>query len=656
MVATVRIAAVSVEHYTPPPPSSTARVRIAEVSLDVLTSDVPQPKVRIARVALEATSTPSPRVRIAAVGASVPPKISAPVAQSVEAGQIVTVTALGTNVTEWEWEQVSGPAVAFSSTAGRCTFTAPRLPSPSIVTLRVRGAIGGEWSDGVTVDITVARHPMFLKTSSGIQPLRPGKTPPKGAPTEGLPFELPDMSSLPRKVWAHYFGPYPRSLNNAATIDSDTYLTSHNSPYYSGSTNWKYKGGHFRNRPIFRPPIAGDWKYQDCVFDVQTAKAVGIDGFVCDLLGLSGTNYDNYMTLIRAAHALDNGIKVIPMVDGNGATAGATPELAADHIRKYAGWKSSHYLPDGRFLVMSYKGEAKSVDWWNQVGDELRNTWGIEPAFWLVFNDHNQSAAYASGVRGWVGSGVWGRGSDPAVIDSLSNQVATAHGRGELYCHPIQPQNLHLTASTPFYDEAMNTGALRAGWRKAIREGADAVQLVTWSDYSEGGEYAPSAASGMANLDLSAFYMTKWKTGEYPPILRDAGYLSYKSTLAGTTYTAPEQTTFMYQRALSGRSAVSYLVELLLFLTAPAHVVLRIGSARYEYDATPDPETGIHIATRAAQAGAVSFEVTRGGQLVTEMAPNVQIRSVHATDNPGYFRFSTLRSRAGQFDPLAQFI
>lgn len=183
-----------------------------------------------------------------------------------------------------------------------------------------------------------------------------------------------------------------------------------------------------------------------------------------------------------------------------------------------------------------------------------------------------------------------------------------------------------------------------------------AVQLVTWSDYSEGGEYAPSAASGMVNLDLSAFYMTKWKTGEYPPVLRDAGYLSYKSTLAGTTYTAPEQTTFMYQRALSGRSPVSYLVELLLFLTAPAHVVLRIGSATYEYDATPEPETGIHIATRAAQAGAVSFEVTRGGQLVTEMAPNVQIRSVHATDNPGYFRFSSLRSRAGQFDPLAQFI
>ena len=103
-------------------------------------------------------------------------------------------------------------------------------------------------------------------------------------PTAGLWFTVPRGNS-PRKVFAHYFGPYPRSLNNSTTEAADTYQTVFNNP--TGITAHTDERGWFRDAPLWRAPLAGDWMYADAMFDIQTAQAAGIDGFVVDMLGLS---------------------------------------------------------------------------------------------------------------------------------------------------------------------------------------------------------------------------------------------------------------------------------------------------------------------------------------------------------------------------------
>lgn len=51
-------------------------------------------------------------------------------------------------------------------------------------------------------------------------------------------------------------------------------------------------------------------------------------------------------------------------------------------------------------------------------------------------------------------------------------------------------------ASLGVYDEANNSENLRLTWQQAIDGGADWGQLVTWNDYAEGTQFAPSVHSG----------------------------------------------------------------------------------------------------------------------------------------------------------------
>lgn len=156
-----------------------------------------------------------------------------------------------------------------------------------------------------------------------------------GAFTDGLAWEMDyeALAASPKKALAHYFGPYPRSWSNES-LSTQQYQTYYNNPSWT-SNNYHLYGGFFRDRPLTRPQLTGDWLYQDSQWDIEQAMAAGIDGWVCDLLGLSGSNHDRYMKMVQVAHDLDNGFVVVPMIDMNGNTRAGTPTQAADAIRKY---------------------------------------------------------------------------------------------------------------------------------------------------------------------------------------------------------------------------------------------------------------------------------------------------------------------------------
>jgi hypothetical protein len=103
----------------------------------------------------------------------------------------------------------------------------------------------------------------------------------------------------------------------------------------------------------------------------------------------------------------------------------------------------------------------------------------------------------------------------------------------------IDPVTQLATTDTrcPQYGESLNSKNFREGWRDAIRDdrpddpsySADWVQIVTWNDYGEGTEIAPSTSIQFSFYDLAAYYIQWFKTGVRPTITRDVLYYFHRT-------------------------------------------------------------------------------------------------------------------------------
>jgi hypothetical protein len=132
---------------------------------------------------------------------------------------------------------------------------------------------------------------------------------------EPLPFDPPAPAVLrasPKKVFAHYFTPFPISLDNKdPTIDY--YTTGYLAPDGEGGKHRRY-GGYLRERPLPRSPRPGaDWADRDMEEEVRRAAAIGLDGFTADILATSGVHWERLLRLLAAAARVDPGFTYIVM-------------------------------------------------------------------------------------------------------------------------------------------------------------------------------------------------------------------------------------------------------------------------------------------------------------------------------------------------------
>ncbi len=480
-----------------------------------------------------------------------------------------------------------------------------------------------------------------------------GVTTPVGTPTTGLAWKMSDtIVGNTKKAFAHYFGPYRISEDNALWTN-DVYHNTWNNPHGSYAST----GGAFRDRP-YAPtspphPLAGDYTLQDCTQDVVMARAAGLDGFFFDMLGLSGANFDAYQKLAQAASTQfpDGSFKVIPMVDANGGTAAGTPDQAADAIAYYA-WSnqaagirrpSAWFLDDGRYVVSCFKAEGKTTDWWTQLFNSLFTRYSLQIAFIGVFVNINSAASYAAVDT--YGESDWGYGADPNIISHAGNYCAPAHSRGKVWMAPVVPQDVRPFTGGLF-DEAIGFSCLIAGWTKAIGEGADYVQVVTWCDFSET-PMTVSAANGWSNLDVNAYYMEWWKKGVAPTILRDAVFLAHRNQFVGAPLSSG-QSNRMSHWSRGNMSATQDIVQALTFLTAPAQVTVTIGGVDNVYTAP----AGVNIQNFPLVAGTKpAAAVRRNGDVTTQVTSNIMVTATPVNDDMGYYRCSSIRGTANQFQP-----
>jgi hypothetical protein len=390
-----------------------------------------------------------------------------------------------------------------------------------------------------------------------------------------LPFTMPSADVLfasAKRVFAHYFYPFPLSIDNKPAA-VDYYQTQYLAPGGEGNIHLPY-GGYLRARPLATPTVSAGFLAANMQAEVKMAIARGITGFTFDILNLtdamSGTG--KLATLLAAAQAVDPRFWIVPMLDMSAMT-GLSITQAVALISSFTE-PSIARLPDGRILLSAFDAALQPLAWWQNVLSRL-NAIDVDVAFVPVLLGApatNPLAAVSHGYGGW---GTATPNASSAGAPCLMMPVLAQQFR---------PKN-------QLFWEAQNTASFRAGWAAAIAAGAQYVQIVTWSDFSESGQVQPytdvtlNPAIGSGFYDLTAYYATWFATGVQPPITRDVLYWCYRRMNSKVAH--PSQADGF--NVIGSPEMLD--IELLAFLSAPG--TLKINGSPL-----------------AAAAGITSFRVT----------------------------------------------
>lgn len=436
-----------------------------------------------------------------------------------------------------------------------------------------------------------------------------------------LPFDLnrsePEADTS-KKVFAHYFLPYPVSINNQS--DDRSYYQKHYLNPHGESDKFLNKGGLLRQRPLSRAPIHGaeHFRLTDLRHEIQMAKAIGIDGFAINILSLHGQLWQQTLRLLQVAEEQQFTILIMPDMN---AQFKRHPEYIIPLLKYLNQYPNAHRLDDGRLVVAPYLAENQNPLWWADVIEQL-DAEGVPVAFVPVFhNMTKQWHAYRQQLNSkktqtvLTGISEWGPRS-PQGADQLRSRLQQMSQENLLVMSPVAPQDMRPKSS--IFTESHNSEAYRRMWESAISADVDWIHIITWNDYSESTEIAPSTETGYAFYDLTAYYISWFKQGK-PNIERDALYAFYRKQPWQAVTTFPGLDKMNPRHGYAAQNEI----ELLGFLTAPGTLEIRIDDKVQRKEA----EAGMVSFKIPMQSGRPTFSLIRDGQIVESIESNTEIRN-----------------------------
>jgi hypothetical protein len=421
-----------------------------------------------------------------------------------------------------------------------------------------------------------------------------------------LPFTMPDSAALfgsANKVFAHYFYPFPLQIDNKPAAQ-DYYNRNYLSK--NGESNkWLAKGGFLRQRPL---PVSGssaaNYLLLNMEQEVRMAIARGITGFTIDVMNgaeASGAN-SHLQNLLTAAQAVDPRFKIMVMPDLSALKSDAN--AVAQIIASVASSPAAYRLSDGRLVVTAFNASVNPPQWWSAILDQLKSQ-GINVAFVPTFLGWKGQADAFAGIS--YGLSDWGTATASAS-DAMKNDVPIAHGNyGKVFMMPVDPQQ-YRPKDGKFW-EADNSLAFRNSWTSAINGGAEWVQIVTWSDFSESSQIEPYTDStlrpdiGTGYYDLNGYYATWFLTGNAPAITHDVLYYFYRREPSNAASNPPGQP----NKVVSSMPQDN--IEVLAFLTAPGTLKITVGGQ----SSTQNAAAGITSFKVPTRAGTPTFSLSRNG-------------------------------------------
>jgi hypothetical protein len=428
------------------------------------------------------------------------------------------------------------------------------------------------------------------------------------------PFDRPPLAALrasPRKVLAHWHR-FPLSFDNLPA-DADTYAREMLRPEGEQGRH-AAGGGMMRERPLPRPPLAsGDWRLQDMATEVKRAAAIGLDGFMFNILSPPPSPlWDNLLHLLKAARLVDPGFRIALMIDAAANDADGMQQIAAA-IAKIAADPALFRSGDGRLVLSAFSAERQPAAWWAALLAGLRQN-GAGPFFVPVLQGWRRYAAEFAAISDGLSD--WGVRTAPGAA-SLQDAATLAHAMGRIWMAPVAPQMFR--PKNLFYAEAGNSASFSAQWQAAIDGGADWVHLITWNDYGEGTEIAPSTGIQYAFYDLAAFYISWFKTGQPPAITRDVLYYLHRLHRSDAMFD-PNRQPRPFERRQDGD--VRDEIELLAFLTAPGELEIEVAGDRWRQPVA----AGITSLRAPLRPGRPRFSLYRGGQEVIRLHSAFTVR------------------------------
>lgn len=422
--------------------------------------------------------------------------------------------------------------------------------------------------------------------------------------TPQWPFDRAPITELHKsrkKVFTHYFSPFSISIDNKDP-EADYYQNGFMTDTGERNKHLKY-GGYIRQRPLPRlPRTEEDWRASDMREEVRMASELGIDGFSFDMLSTpgQGNHWNKLLMMLDVVKEMDNGFKILLMPD---MTAGykSKPEELVPAIVQLANHPAVYRDDEGKLVVAPYNGYAQKPEYWVDVRNQLKAQ-GIDISLWLTFQGWwKYMDEYAPVMDGFAD---WGCSVFDEQRNGRRKALAESDRKGKPFMAPVRPQDFR---PKNFYgSESRNSALFREMWHTAM-DHAQWVQLVTWSDYSEGSEIAPSTSTRHAFYDLSAYYTSWFKTGRQPQIVRDAIYYFHRIQPTTASASSPNQA-----KQFSIKGEASNEIELLGFLKAPGTLSITIDGKTY----TKDAPAGITSFTIPLTLGTPVFALVRDNKPV----------------------------------------
>jgi hypothetical protein len=480
-----------------------------------------------------------------------------------------------------------------------------------------------------------------------------------------LPFELEPlraaMTASPRRADAHYVTSCPISVDNAANPAADYWVQRWLPPGgVEGSTDHRPYGGFTRNRPLTRPQRSeSNWQQIDKRVEIEQAVKAGIDGFTCNLFQIGSTRleWQRFEQMLAAANLAGTPGFLTLMPDGNTSGTADASALADQFmaIRTHP----ALYRIGGLLRVFPWAperapsgagvGGAAAANFWDVFHDSMAGRGETPVMDWcFAVNGAWTATAQAPTFNSTVptrANSRWGD-RDPASSSSssTSNAGAPAYNRSTYpltkWIHPISLGDERPKSAR--YWEAGGWDNLLATWMVAINGNADGVQYATWNDYTEGSEFAPSRNNGWAALDVSTYFLARWKLGYYPPIVRDALYISHRVHLSSLNTFTGGQTS---RQVLQGATAARDEVDVLAFLTAPATIQITSGGVASAPISAP---AGFSQWKAPLRLGASpTAEAIRGGVAVQTVTTGVPVSNTQVSQDFAHRRASSRRTNTG---------
>lgn len=448
------------------------------------------------------------------------------------------------------------------------------------------------------------------------------------------PFEQPSLASLhasPKEVSAHWHW-FPISFDKESAT-SDYYATQFLTLTGESGKHETY-GGYLRERPVPRLACSeADWELLDAAWDVTLAKQIGIDGFFLNMW--NSDSIWHRLTAIFDGATKVGGFGIVPNFDLS-IMKGLDDQALSDFIVKVMSEvkdePSLHRMPDGRVVIGTFYGHGRPPSFYQGIKDRLKSDLGIGVFVVPVFLGTGSAelfAEYASVSDLLAG---WGTAipEEPGDAQSVADKAKAA---GKPWMHPVLAQDLRPHAQS--FQEAQNSAALRTTWEGILASDQDWAQIVSWNDHAEHHSLRPSTGKQWGFYDLTAYYITWFKTGKRPPIVRDALYYFHRVHPSGAV---PTHQSLVAE--CTANCPARDEIEVVALLTGPGTIEIEVGGKTAE---NPAP-AGMSTFRVALAPGRPRFRLRRGDTVPIDFESAFEIRETVAVQDLLYRASGSLRA------------